>query len=219
MKSSEWQALARHSADPAHAKHWLASLAAAPDRLEALSAESARVLVTVLGGPSAPGELLVAHPEWLPLIGFDRIQHPRRAQGFQREVDALLAPRWSAQDYAGALAELRRFKEREQLRIAARDLARLGDVVEITQELSDLADVCLDAGLRTVWRQLAERSGQPFHRDAAGRWQPTPFCVLGLGKLGGRSSTTVPTWTCSWFMARRARSSRNRPRRGRRPDR
>jgi glutamate-ammonia-ligase adenylyltransferase len=178
--------LAHASADPARARHFLDALAAAaPGALENLTMDSGRVLVTVLGGSQALGNLLVAHPEWLPVIEFGRIQHPRRAQGFQREVDALLAPYLPAGDYAGALAELRRFKEREQLRIAARDLARLGDVVEITQELSSMADVCLDAVLRICSRQFAARFGQPFHQDADGRWQPTAFCVLGLGKLGG----------------------------------
>ena len=187
MKPSKWQKLAQASADPVCARHFLDALAAtAPARLEKLPADSQRVLVTLLGGSPVLGNLLVAHPEWLPLIEFDRIQHPRRTQGFQREVDALLAPRLSARDYAGALAELRLFKEREMLRIAARDLARLGDFVEITRELSDVADVCLDAVLQICSRQFCERFGQPFHQDTASRWQPTAFCVLGLGKLGGQ---------------------------------
>ena len=187
MKPFDWQKLARASADPVRARHFLDALAAGvPVRLEKLPADSARVLVTVLAASQALGDLLVAHPEWLPVIEFDRIQHPRRVQGFQREVDALLAPRLPAGDYAGTLAELRHFKEREQLRIAARDLARLGDVVEITRELSDMADVCLDAVLQICSRQFTARFGQPFHQDADGRWQPTAFYVLGLGKLGGQ---------------------------------
>jgi glutamate-ammonia-ligase adenylyltransferase len=187
MNPSDWQKLAHASADPIRARHFLDALAAcAPARLEKLPEDSARVLVTVLAGSQALGDLLVAHPEWLPLIELDRIQHPRRVQGFQREVDALLAARLPAGDFTGALAELRRFKEREQLRIAARDLARLGDVVEITGELSDMADVCLDAVLQICSRQFIARFGQPFHQDADGRWQPTAFCVIGLGKLGGQ---------------------------------
>ena len=72
------------------------------------------------------------------------------------------------------------------LRIAARDLARLGDAVEITREISDLADVCLDAVWRICRQQFTERFGQPYHQDADGNWQRTEFCVLGLGKLGGQ---------------------------------
>jgi len=98
----------------------------------------------------------------------------------------LLEPRLRTDDYAGALTELRSFKQREMLRIAARDLARLSNVVEITRELSDVADVCLDAVLRVVWQQFTRRFGRPFHQDANGHWQPTAFCVLGMGKLGGQ---------------------------------
>jgi glutamate-ammonia-ligase adenylyltransferase len=33
---------------------------------------------------------------------------------------------------------------------------------------------------------LSQRYGQPWHKDAAGQWQPTAGAVLGLGKLGGQ---------------------------------
>jgi len=81
---------------------------------------------------------------------------------------------------------LRQFKQHELLRIAARDLGRLGNATEITLELSCVADVCLDAAYRICLRQFSERFGQPWHLDADERWRPTEFCVLGLGKLGGQ---------------------------------
>ena len=72
------------------------------------------------------------------------------------------------------------------LRIAARDLGRLADVLEITGEISLVADVCLDAVYRLCRQSLTQRLGQPFHLDASGRWRETQFCVIGLGKLGGQ---------------------------------
>ena len=89
-------------------------------------------------------------------------------------------------DYASALNHLREFKQREMLRIAARDLARLSNVPEITREISDVADVCLNAVCQICQQQLTERFGQPWHRDVDGDWQHTEFCVLGMGKLGGQ---------------------------------
>jgi len=72
------------------------------------------------------------------------------------------------------------------LRIGVRDLVRPGHSEEITQDISNLADVCLE----TVWRicriQLEERYGEPYHQDPSGVWHPTPACVIGLGKLGGQ---------------------------------
>src|SRR5436190_1870341 len=64
--------------------------------------------------------------------------------------------------------------------------ARRGDTTQITRELSDVADVTLDTTLQICGQQLIERLGTPYHLDAAGAWQPTQFCVLGLGKLGGQ---------------------------------
>src|SRR6266702_2663753 len=89
-------------------------------------------------------------------------------------------------DYETALKSARQFKQREMFRIGARDLAHLGDVLEITRELSDLADVCLNAVWTICSNRLAEKYGRPFHRDAGGRWRETQGCVLGMGKLGGQ---------------------------------
>src|SRR5207247_1251079 len=95
-------------------------------------------------------------------------------------------PLLESRDYSAALAKLRQFKQREMLRIAARDLARLGNTSEITREISSVADVCLDAVCRVCRQQFSERFGQPYHLDADDRWRPTEFCVLGMGKLGGQ---------------------------------
>jgi [glutamine synthetase] adenylyltransferase / [glutamine synthetase]-adenylyl-L-tyrosine phosphorylase len=183
-----WSKMLKGSADPERSKRFLDSLAAmaAQGQLKKLSVDSIRVLIALFGGSQALGDLLLAHPEWLPELDFERLKFPRRAQGFQHEVKGFLEPRLRADDYAGALAELRLFKQREMLRIAARDLARLSNVVEITHELSDVADVCLEGVWRILWQQFTRRFGRPFHQDAAGCWQPTTFCVLGLGKLGGQ---------------------------------
>ena len=188
MKKSDWQKLAGTSADPARAKHFLDLLAAtgAGPQLEKFSADQIRVVVALLSGSQALGNLLVANPDWLSALDIEQLKFPRRADGIRREIESGLKPKLDARDYAGALAELRRFKQREMLRIAARDLARLSNVVEITREISDLADVCLDAVWRICRQQFTGRFGQPFHQDAEGNWQRTESCVLGLGKLGGQ---------------------------------
>ena len=176
------------SADPERSRHLLDSLVAAGARpqLEKFSADSLRAFAALSGGSQALGNLLLAQPDWLQLLDIERLKFPRRAQGFQQELGRLLGPALKAQDYAAALTELRRFKQRELLRIAARDLVRLSNVVEITRELSDVADVCLEAVFQIVRLQFTGRFGRPFHQNADGRWQPTAFCVLGLGKLGGQ---------------------------------
>lgn len=188
FKNKIWQNALKGSADPERSRQLLESLVAAGARaqLEKFSADSMRVFAALSGGSQALGDLLLAHPDWLSLLDIEHLKFPRRAQGFQQELGKLLGPALKAQDHAAALTELRRFKQREMFRIAARDLARLSNVMEITRELSDVADVCLEAVFQIVRLQLTTKFGRPFHQDADGHWQPTAFTVLGLGKLGGQ---------------------------------
>ncbi|MGA9778655.1 MAG: bifunctional [glutamate--ammonia ligase]-adenylyl-L-tyrosine phosphorylase/[glutamate--ammonia-ligase] adenylyltransferase [Verrucomicrobiia bacterium] len=188
MKNSLWTKALKVSADPERSRHLLESLTSegARSQLAKFSADSIRVFSALSGGSQALGDLLLAHLDWLSLLDIEQLKFPRRAQGFQQELGRLLGTALKAQDYAAALVHLRRFKQRELFRIAARDLARLSNVMEITRELSDVADVCLEAVFQIVRLQLIARFGRPFHQDVDGRWQPTAFCVLGLGKLGGQ---------------------------------
>ncbi len=188
MKKSDWQKLATAAADPGRVGHFLDLLAAAGagPRLDKFPENSRRALAALLGGSATLGHLLAAHPDWLAVLDMESLRFPRRAQGLQHEAEAGWQPILAAGDQSGALAWLRRFKQREMLRIAARDLARLSHVVEITREISDVADVCLAAVAQICRRQFTERFGRPFHRDVVGNWRPTEFCVLGLGKLGGQ---------------------------------
>ncbi|MGA2557960.1 MAG: hypothetical protein ABSG04_16955 [Verrucomicrobiota bacterium] len=176
-------------ADPARAEAGLARLreTEAARIVKKPSAEQARILASLLAGSQMAGELLAAHPVWLaPLLEPGALQHPRREQGLRREVEQWLQPGLAREEVEAAFLKLREFKQREMLRIAARDLARLGGALEITREISDVADVCLGAVLRLCLQPLTRRLGQPFHLAPDGSWKATHFCVLGLGKLGGQ---------------------------------
>ncbi len=183
-----WVKALKACADPPRAKHFLELLSAtsAGPVLANYSAEQIQALTGVFSGSQAMSNLLVANPAWLTTLEPDRIRHRRRSQGVQAELGAGLKPLLAARDYAGALGLVRRFKQREMLRIAARDLARVSNAVEITQEISDVADVCLDAVWQICLQQAVERFGRPYHLDPDACWQPTAAAVLGLGKLGGQ---------------------------------
>lgn len=175
-------------ADPQRAKEGVEQLrhTSAAGLLKKLSEGQARILAAVLGGSQALNELLAAHPDWLqPLLEPGYLDFPRREQGLRRDVERWFKPMLERHEDEAALAGLRQFKQREMLRIAARDLGRLAGALEITREISLVADICLDAVYRLCRQNLVERFGQPFHRDADDHWQKTQFCVLGLGKLGG----------------------------------
>jgi glutamate-ammonia-ligase adenylyltransferase len=86
-----------------------------------------------------------------------------------------------AGDEAHFMDELRRFRRRQLVRIAWRDIAGYADVETILAELSLLADVCIRAACRRAREGLAARHGIPRGEDGA----PLELMVLGMGKLGG----------------------------------
>jgi glutamate-ammonia-ligase adenylyltransferase len=189
MKAPAWKTAVKQSADPARTQNGFNELAAvaAGQAADVLAEEHARILAGIFSGSQVMTLLLLKHPEWVnTVLAPDVLAYPRQAQGLRREVNAFLQSGLQAKDHAGTFLRLRQFKQREMLRIAARDLSRLGDTTQITHELSDVADVTLDTTLQICRQQLIERLGTPYYLDAAGAWQPTQFCVLGLGKLGGQ---------------------------------
>jgi glutamate-ammonia-ligase adenylyltransferase len=188
MKNQVIAKAAEASADPERARRFLELLAAtsAGAFLEKMSADQSGILAALFSGSQALGNLLVAHPDWVGFLDAERLRFPRREQGLRNEVGAWLGASIEARDYAAAFSRLREFKQREMLRIAARDLAHLGAVAEITREISDVADVCLDGVWQICRQQFIDRFGRPWHQDAGGGWQPTGFCIFGMGKLGGQ---------------------------------
>ena len=83
---------------------------------------------------------------------------------------------------AGWSEALRRFQRRELLRIGTAEILGCKDVSQVGRELSDLADVTVAAVLENLTRSLHRTHGRP----STERGRPARFCVLGLGKYGGR---------------------------------
>jgi glutamate-ammonia-ligase adenylyltransferase len=188
MKSPVWSKALKNAADPQRARHYFDLLATtgAAKTLASASTEQARILCALFSGSQALSGWLTSHPELLTNLTPELLAQPRRPQGLRRDVAAWLGNLSDANAQFAAFGQLRQFKQRELLRIGARDLARLANVREITLELSNVADVCLDAVLQICTAQFNARLGRPYHQDSNGRWSPTGFCVLGLGKLGGQ---------------------------------
>ena len=61
-------------------------------------------------------------------------------------------------------------------RIALREIAEVSSIEETTEELSQLAAICLSQVFQHWNRHLRNRYGSP----------EAEFAILGLGKLGGR---------------------------------
>ena len=119
----------------------------------------------LLGSSRLVGDALRRHPEFVPSLEDDEFL--ARAKGRSELVEealGTLAWRAGAEERQEGL---RRFKRRELLRIASRDLLGFAAGQEVGEELAGLAEACVEATLRDLAPAV-------------------PFAVIGVGRLGGR---------------------------------
>jgi [glutamine synthetase] adenylyltransferase / [glutamine synthetase]-adenylyl-L-tyrosine phosphorylase len=188
MLNPVWTTVMEQCADRERVGHYLTQLreTVAAAWLDRAGAEEARIAGALFSGSQALSDWVVAHPEEVEtLFDLDRLRHNRQVQGLKREIRGWLDLSLAGHDYSQALLRTRAFKQREWVRIAIRDLARLAATPEVIGEISNAADAVLDTVHRICWSQITGRFGLPYHLDAEERWQSTTFAVLGLGKLGG----------------------------------
>jgi glutamate-ammonia-ligase adenylyltransferase len=81
---------------------------------------------------------------------------------------------------AELMVELRRFRRREMVRIAWRDLAGWAGLTETLLDLSHLADACIRFALDFLFQQACQKYGTPLLSNG----KPQQIIVLGMGKLG-----------------------------------
>jgi len=75
---------------------------------------------------------------------------------------------------------LRQFRCREMVRIAWRDLAGWSELDETLQDLTQLAEVCIQFTLDYFYQQACNRRGIPTTEEGT----PINIVILGMGKLG-----------------------------------
>ena len=135
---------------------------------------AAQILTQLLGASPSLGEILIRNPEyfhWLQLA----IRHtPPDRVDHDTELEKLLD---AGTDTATRIDRIKRFRRREYLGIAARDLLGQTDMAGATRQLSTLADVVVHTVLRLLTEDLRVTTG----REAV----PGRFAVIGMGKLGG----------------------------------
>ena len=119
----------------------------------------------VLGSSRMLGDALRHQPEFVQTLGDDdALTTPKPRERFVDE--AVAAVEWRATDANARRSGLRRYKRRELLRIAARDLLSFADLVETGRDLSTLAEACLEASIVALAPQV-------------------PFAVISMGRFGG----------------------------------
>ncbi len=78
---------------------------------------------------------------------------------------------------------LRRFRLQHMVRIAWRDIAGWSPLNETLLDLSNLADVCVQAAYARAYEHFVALYGAPIGRDSG---LQQPLLILAMGKLGGR---------------------------------
>lgn len=147
----------------------LRNLASGPQRSMELatafrdSPHVAQRLCRVLGTSRMLGQLLRRNPDMIELLGETAMLHPRTRHDLAESTRAAVA--WRA-DPEERWPALKRFTDREGLRVATADILDLIDLPEVGAALADVADTTLDAALRVL---------EP----------PLPFAVVALGRFGG----------------------------------
>ncbi len=144
-----------------------------------------RFLWIVCGVAPFLAVFLVRNAHWLGRLLDDDLAKARTPEDYRQTLERKRAENPS-QDEASLL---RRFRYFELARIVLRDcspdivpLERAGDPL---REIAYLADAVLAQALRGARDRIEQRIGPPIWKDGSGAPLTVPFCVLGLGKLGG----------------------------------
>ena len=130
------------------------------------------------------------------LIASGDLMQPYPANGFTAKLTARLqpvadrvasivngtTPAADADPFEDLTKRLRRFRKREMIRIAFRDILGIADLAETMADLSAFADASIDQTLTLLYDWQCHVDGIPLGREGT----PQQLVVLGLGKLGGR---------------------------------
>lgn len=126
-----------------------------------------------------------------PLL-LDELLDPRslyRPPG-RAELEADLQRRlqsMEAEDLGQAMDSLRQFKQTSILRVAAADVMEAVPLMQVSDHLTAIAEVVLQAALELAWDHLVARHGRPASVRDAGIADDTNkgFAIVAYGKLGG----------------------------------
>lgn len=133
------------------------------------------IVVSLFSGSQFLTEILMRHPEYLPLLAdYRQLARPKTSEQFFTAVQASLAGECSLLHHLDAL---RRFQRRELLRIGTCDLLGLLDLAAVTEQLAHLADSLIQACAGLAAIESAAGSSQIPRLQG--------FAVIAMGKLGG----------------------------------
>ena len=122
-------------------------------------------IARLLGSSRVAAGWMRHHPEFArSLMDPEELAGARSAEELAAEAGEAVESNRDDRDVQ--MAELRRFVRREQLRVASRDILGMASIIEIPEELTNIADAAVAAAVGSLDPEV-------------------PFAVIGLGRYGG----------------------------------
>ncbi|WP_106476053.1 bifunctional [glutamate--ammonia ligase]-adenylyl-L-tyrosine phosphorylase/[glutamate--ammonia-ligase] adenylyltransferase [Phytohalomonas tamaricis] len=128
-------------------------------------------------------EQLARHPMLLDeLLSPQSLYSPADKDQLRDELRQMLT-RLPEEDEEAQLDALRAFRHSRLLHVAASDIAGARPLMKVSDYLTYIAEVVLEAVLAMAWRSVTQKYGYPRRHSGAAH-EPS-FIIVGYGKLGG----------------------------------
>ena len=179
----KFRALLKNSASPALARANLERLieSAGAKALNSVPASNLPALFGLLGASGFLSEVLIRQGKDWPERFARHLAVARKSAA--KHGEELVQAGKKCRSFEDFCAALRRHKQREYLRIGARDLLAEVTMEESVLELTTLAEAALEAAYQFCRAEVERDYGL---LNLPGSTEPNRFVVLGMGKLGGR---------------------------------
>jgi len=141
-----------------------------------------KLLTSMFGMSEFLSKIFIGHPELLDSMitrGYAYLQKERATMA--AELDSVLT---QADGFEEQLDAMRRYRNEEFLRIGMNDIHGKMEQPEVAQQLSHLAEACLDAACCMATGELS-RFGRPLVTSEDGSVREASFAIVAMGKLGG----------------------------------
>ena len=127
---------------------------------------------------------IAAHPLLLDELIDERLltQLPTRA-AFARELSERLE-QLHEDDPEQQVEALRQFQRAALFRVAVADLTGLLPLMQVSDRLTDIAELIVECAMQLGWRQITAQYGTPSCQDGSAV-RAVNICAIGYGKLGG----------------------------------
>ena len=132
------------------------------------------LLLILFGSSAMLSQILIKRPDLVDVLtDMDSVYRFKLAEKIEEDLNRELR---KCSDFESKSLVLRRIKQAEELRIGVRYLIKQADLAGTLADLSNLADVFLEAVYKIACEELEKKSG---HSNL------NKFCIIGMGKLGG----------------------------------